>query len=73
MYWYTEKGKDSDVVISSRVRYARNLRDVPFVSRLDKAGAEAVIEKVRGALDDESGWEFTDFSSLSGEQAQAYV
>lgn len=31
MYWYTEKGKDSDVVISSRVRYARNLRDVPCI------------------------------------------
>ena len=73
MYWYTEKGKDSDVVISSRVRYARNLSDVPFVSRLDEDGARKVIDTVRGALKDEKGWEYTDFSALSGEQAQAFV
>ena len=35
--WYTECGKDGDVVLSSRVRLARNLKCVPFPAR---AGAE---------------------------------
>ena len=28
--WYLQNGKDSDVVISSRIRLARNLADFPF-------------------------------------------
>jgi protein-arginine kinase len=27
--WYLQNGKDSDVVISSRIRLARNLADFP--------------------------------------------
>jgi len=30
MNWYLQNGKDSDVVISSRIRLARNLREYPF-------------------------------------------
>ena len=28
MSWYLEDGKDSDVVISSRIRLARNIEDI---------------------------------------------
>ena len=34
--WYLQSGKDSDVVLSTRIRLARNLSNVPFVSRLPK-------------------------------------
>lgn len=30
MNWYLESGKDSDVVVSTRIRYARNLTDFRF-------------------------------------------
>ena len=31
--WYLQNGKDSDVVISTRVRLARNIKDFNFESR----------------------------------------
>ena len=34
--WYLQNGKDSDVVISSRVRLARNLEEVPFPTKYSK-------------------------------------
>ena len=32
--WYEKAGKESDVVISTRVRLARNLADMPFPNRM---------------------------------------
>lgn len=40
----------SEVVISTRVRLARNLKDYPFPCKLGKQGKEKVIESVRDAL-----------------------
>ena len=40
----------SDIVISTRVRLARNLKDYPFPCRLNRQGREKVIESVRDAL-----------------------
>ena len=34
--WYLQSGKESDVVISTRVRIARNLKDMPFVNKMNK-------------------------------------
>ena len=45
--WYGHTGSDSDVVVSTRVRFARNLRDYPFAPRLDATGAAEIIEKVK--------------------------
>ena len=30
MNWYLQSGKDSDVVISSRIKFSRNLKDFKF-------------------------------------------
>ena len=43
MSWYNEKGDMQDVVLSTRVRLARNLRDYPFVSRLTDKQADEII------------------------------
>lgn len=50
MAWYNEKGDMQDVVISTRVRFARNLEGYPFTSRLSDKGADELIEEVRKAL-----------------------
>ena len=50
MAWYDEKGKEDDVVLSSRIRFARNIADYPFDSRLDPTSANEIIEKVGKAL-----------------------
>lgn len=64
--WQRSTAKDSDVVVSTRVRLARNLKDYPFSPRLDETGAREIIERVRNAPA-MAGFEYTDFSELSPE------
>ena len=47
MNWYLQNGKDSDVVISSRVRLARNLREYPFPTKFSKEQAQEVLDKIK--------------------------
>ena len=44
--WYLQSGNDSDVVLSTRIRLARNLSNVPFVSRFAKEEANQILEKI---------------------------
>jgi protein arginine kinase len=48
--WLEAGGPDADVVISCRVRLARNLRDFPFVTRLDAKQAEAIANRLQPLL-----------------------
>jgi protein arginine kinase len=48
--WMDAKGPESDIVISSRVRLARNLHQVPFPHLLDENSGKKVMEKVNQAL-----------------------
>ena len=45
--WYDFDGKDADIVISTRIRLARNLADKPFPGRLNQEDAEEIIEKTK--------------------------
>lgn len=45
--WYLQNGKDSDVVISSRVRLARNLADFPFKDKAKQEDLEQVLKKIK--------------------------
>ena len=62
MAWFNEKGDMQDVVLSTRVRFARNLEGYPFTSRLSDSGASEIIEKVSLALPDYKREEFTSAS-----------
>ncbi|MGI6643012.1 MAG: protein arginine kinase [Bacillota bacterium] len=48
--WMDGTGSLADVVISSRVRLARNLRDVPFPHRLEETQAKEVQARIFGAI-----------------------
>ena len=48
--WYVDKGEQGDIVLSTRVRLARNLEEFPFPCRLDTASKIKVNEKVRDTL-----------------------
>ncbi len=50
MTWYMDKGPASDVILSSRVRLARNLVGYPFPNRLDSSGAGAISQAVTEAF-----------------------
>ncbi|MFO7152662.1 MAG: protein arginine kinase [Bacillota bacterium] len=48
--WMNSTGPENDIVITSRVRLARNLRDVPFPHLLSKDQAQEIIDSVYGAF-----------------------
>ena len=41
--WYLETGKDSDIVMSSRVRLTRNIKEIPFINKMKKEDFEKVL------------------------------
>ena len=47
MNWYLENGKDSDIIISSRIRLARNVKDFPFKIKMSKEDKNKLLEKVK--------------------------
>lgn len=44
--WTEGNGKENDIVVSSRVRLARNLAELPFPPRFDQQHAKSVLERV---------------------------
>ena len=49
--WYEKSENMDDVVISSRVRLARNISGIPFVSKLSETLALKIIKKVKDVID----------------------
>lgn len=43
MNWYLQCGKDSDVVVSSRVRLARNFKNYSFPSKISLEESTKVL------------------------------
>ena len=68
--WYKNSGEKSEVVVSTRVRLARNLEEYPFPAKLDTAGKKQVNDLVRNALlgNTEDDLSFIEMESLSRAQ-----
>ena len=47
MSWYLEDGKDSDVVISSRIRLARNIEGVKFVKLATDEEQKSILKRLK--------------------------
>ena len=47
MNWYLENGKDSDIIVSSRIRLARNIKEFPFKIKMTKEDKDKLLEKVK--------------------------
>ena len=48
--WYLQNGKDSDVVISSRVRLVRNLNGFKFLTKCSKEERYEDAAKIRDKI-----------------------
>ena len=70
MAWYNENGNNREYVLSTRVRFARNLVDYPFAERMNRAIATEILGKIEAALP-----EFTqvDFDDLPEHTALSYA
>lgn len=66
--WYTKFGQSGDVVLSSRVRLARNIAKIPFGAKMTKAAETKVIDECCKALPD---LKYIDFSVMSDTEKQA--
>jgi len=53
-HWMDGRGAESDIAISSRLRVARNLTNLPFPHLLTQEQAEQVIGKVNAAIEKKS-------------------
>ncbi len=69
--WYYENGNEGDIVLSTRVRLARNLEDYPFPCRLTVKGKETVCETIKNTILSEDSWGFgyTQMKDFSRAQA----
>ena len=68
--WMCAGGCEGDIVISTRVRLARNLSDVPFPGTMSDDQAEQVLQRVRKVLEpggenQETFWRVQKTSDLS--------
>ena len=63
--WYERSGEQADVVLSSRVRFARNIEGYPFEPRLTDDGAKEIIAKLSDVYTKDEGYERIDFQALS--------
>lgn len=72
--WYRQSGKDGDVVISTRIRLARNLPVYPFPAGMTVEQRREVCQKVRTALQAGEGkWEYLEMQNMLERDALAMV
>lgn len=58
--WMKNRGPDAGIVLSSRVRLARNLADMPFPEGLREEQAHHLTNTIRQAVEDlQAGWQLT--------------
>ncbi|MDD5618114.1 MAG: protein arginine kinase, partial [Candidatus Omnitrophica bacterium] len=63
--WLRGTGSDSDIVISSRIRLARNFSDMPFPHWANKDQENLIIEKAKTAIAESSLLKSSSFFMLS--------
>lgn len=62
--WLRGTGPESDIVISSRIRLARNLADFPFIRRCSEVDRENLQRTVHERMDSIAAWDQTYFAQL---------
>ena len=70
--WYIEKGDEGDVVLSTRIRLARNLDDFPFPAKLDNTAKSKINEMIRDAIFEIDSETFRYLEMRSLTQIQAF-
>ncbi|MBR1640400.1 MAG: hypothetical protein IJ688_13535 [Treponema sp.] len=63
--WFTEKGKDDDVILSTRVRLARNLADFMFPSKMSDDDSSRIRSLIYDASSFNQNYSLIDLDSIS--------
>lgn len=76
--WYEYDEVDNDIVISSRIRLARNLKKYPFLSTISDDDSKRLIEDVKDSIINNSNsigefFKFVNFSDISPAEKSSMV
>lgn len=66
--WYEKSGEQSGIVVSSRIRLARNLKNYPFPNKATIEQKREIAQKVKKALDESNSVIANSFSFISMEE-----
>ena len=66
--WYIGAGEQNDIVISTRIRLARNIEDYPFPCKLDTKTRTALNKKIGDAVCGRENLEFIEMKTLTQPQ-----
>lgn len=72
MYWYEKQAEEPSIVLSTRVRFARNLEDTPFPARLKEAERKEVFSRIKGVFE-ETDYMAVPFDDADSLLKEAYV
>ena len=65
--WLRGSGPESDIVISSRIRLARNLAQFPFIRRCNERDRGMIEKLLRERLDDVEPLKHDIYEQVTGE------
>ncbi|HEX3027360.1 MAG TPA: protein arginine kinase [Clostridia bacterium] len=71
MKWYLEVGPEGDVVISTRIRLARNVAEYPFPCKMTVEQGKKVAQLARASLNGSENYEFIDMQKLTPARAMS--
>ena len=76
--WYNTKNCDNDIAVSTRIRLARNLKEIPFPSRMTADMRKDLMLKVKNAIADSNtpfshSLKFIDMSDVPETEVKAMV
>ncbi len=76
--WYNCTAPEDDVVVSTRIRLARNLKDMPFPSRMNKTQLSELKSRVKTAITESNtpfakSLKFIDMSAVPENEIMAMV
>lgn len=64
--WLRGSGPESDIVISSRIRLARNLAEFPFIRKCNASDRDAIERLLRGVIEKHTRWEGLTYVDVRG-------
>lgn len=64
MAWFFSKSSDEGIVLTSRIRLARNINGIPFPHLMDKETAEKVIDDIKSSILDSNSAISRDFDVI---------
>lgn len=72
--WFEQTGNNNDVVLSSRVRLARNINKYRFSYRIDEKESKQLLKDVHGSLENKkllNGFKYYELTEMETEQKEA--